>query len=41
MAELIVALDYNDLTDVRALLKTLGRSVGFYKVGLRLFTAAH
>jgi len=41
MAELIVALDYNDLGDVRSLLKTLGKSVGFYKVGLRLFTAHH
>lgn len=41
MTELIVALDYNDLHDVRSLIKTLGDSVRFYKVGLRLFTAQH
>ena len=39
--EIIVALDYNDLKDVHALTKRLGRSVLFYKVGLRLFTAHH
>src|SRR5215468_5891298 len=36
----IVALDVPELEDAVALLAQLGDAVGFYKVGLELFTAA-
>ena len=39
MAELIVALDVPSAADVKKLVATLGDSVGFYKIGLELFTA--
>lgn len=39
MAELIVALDVNSREDAVAKVKEIGNSVGFYKIGLELFTA--
>jgi orotidine-5'-phosphate decarboxylase len=36
----IVALDYSDWRSARALVDALGDEVGFYKVGLELFSAA-
>ena len=36
---LIVALDLSDRESARATVRTLGDAVGFYKVGLQLFTA--
>jgi len=39
MTELIVALDVPSTPDVKKLTATLGDSVGFYKIGLELFTA--
>ena len=37
--ELIVALDVQDMTEVRRVVTTLGDQVSFYKVGLELFIA--
>ena len=39
MAELIVALDVQTREEAVAKVKTIGDSVGFYKIGLELFTA--
>ena len=39
MAELIVALDVQTRAEAEAKVKLLGDSVGFYKIGLELFTA--
>jgi len=39
MAEIIVALDVATLSEVDAVLKQLGDAVGFYKIGLELFSA--
>ena len=39
MAELIVALDVNNRTEAVERVKAIGDSVGFYKIGLELFTA--
>lgn len=39
MTELIVALDVEDLKTAEKLLKTLKGTVGFYKIGMKLFTA--
>lgn len=39
MAELIVALDVQDRREAEAKVKLLGDAVGFYKIGLELFTA--
>ena len=38
-AQLIVALDVGTLREAKALIKSLGPSVGIYKVGSQLFTA--
>lgn len=40
MAELIVALDVSAAAEAEAVVVRLGPSVGFYKIGLELFTAA-
>jgi orotidine-5'-phosphate decarboxylase len=40
MNPIIVALDLDDTADALALVDRLGDSVGFYKVGLELYTAA-
>ena len=37
---LIIALDVETVAEARVLVSTLGPSVGFYKVGLELYTAA-
>ena len=39
MAELIVALDVSSTSEVRAVLRRLPAEVGFYKVGLELYSA--
>ena len=39
MAELIVALDVNNRQEAVEKVKAIGDSVGFYKIGLELFTA--
>ena len=39
MAELIVALDVNSRQEAVEKVKAIGESVGFYKIGLELFTA--
>ena len=39
MAELIVALDVNSRQEAAEKVKVIGDSVGFYKIGLELFTA--
>ena len=39
MAELIVALDVNNRAEAVEKVKAIGDSVGFYKIGLELFTA--
>ena len=39
MAELIVALDVNSRQEAVERVKAIGESVGFYKIGLELFTA--
>lgn len=39
MAELIVALDVNSRAEAEAKVRLLGDAVGFYKIGLELFTA--
>ena len=39
MAELIVALDVNSRAEAVEKVKAIGDSVGFYKIGLELFTA--
>ena len=39
MAELIVALDVNSREEAVAKVNEIGESVGFYKIGLELFTA--
>lgn len=39
MAELIVALDVQTREDALAKVKEIGEAVGFYKIGLELFTA--
>ena len=39
MAELIIALDVSSTADVKKLMATLGDSVGFYKIGLELFSS--
>ncbi|MCR5413718.1 MAG: orotidine-5'-phosphate decarboxylase [Kiritimatiellae bacterium] len=39
MAELIVALDVQSREEAVARVKTIGDAVGFYKIGLELFTA--
>lgn len=39
MAELIVALDVNSRAEAVERVKAIGDSVGFYKIGLELFTA--
>jgi len=36
---LIIALDFNNAAQARAMVDTLGRSVDFYKVGLELYAA--
>lgn len=40
MTELIVALDTNDFQQAQDLVAELGPAVGFYKVGLELYTSA-
>jgi orotidine-5'-phosphate decarboxylase len=40
MAELIVALDVQSRAEAEARIAVIGDSVGFYKIGLELFTAA-
>src|SRR4051794_38447420 len=40
MNPLIIALDVETAEDARNLVRRLGDSAGFYKVGLELFTAA-
>ncbi len=40
MNPIIVALDFESAAEARALVDRLGDSVGFYKVGLELYTAA-
>ena len=39
MAELIVALDVQSRAEAVEKVKAIGDSVGFYKIGLELFTA--
>ena len=39
MAELIVALDVQTRAEAEAKVKLIGDPVGFYKIGLELFTA--
>ncbi len=39
MAELIVALDVNSRAEAEAKVRMLGEAVGFYKIGLELYTA--
>lgn len=39
MAELIVALDVDNRREAEEKIKLIGESVGFYKIGLELFTA--
>ena len=39
MADLIVALDVSTKAEVAAVMKRLGDSVDFYKIGLELFSA--
>lgn len=39
MAEIIVALDVASTAEVKKLVATLGDAVGFYKIGLELFSA--
>lgn len=40
MTELIVALDASDTSQAKSWVEQLGEKVGFYKVGLELFTSA-